>query len=221
MSASASSRDDTRDTANVQMGTYYVEHFLAWLAAALSIALGVIGLLIAFGIITGTLATASVGGAVTNPPQQFWSASLWLLTGIASSVLAFTLHRTEHHFRMDPAQLEAGDRSMWMGEHYFAWIVALGAIVLGVIALLIGYDVFNNGYTVFDGVMWALASIGTSMLAATLHNVGHHQMADEEDYIVSVVERRVGTARPMTGRPIEGTTTTTRPTYEGPNPPRS
>lgn len=216
MSTSATSRDDVRNTSNVQAGTYYVEHFLAWLATALSIALGVIGLLIAFGIITGTLATAPIGGAATNPPQQFWSASLWLLTGISSAALAFALHRTEHHFRMDPAMMEAGDKSMWMGEHYLAWIAALGAIVLGIIALLIGYDVFSNGYTVFDGVMWALASIGTSMLAATLHNVGHHQMADEEDYIVSVVERRVGAPRPMANRPVEPAT---RPTYEGPNPP--
>lgn len=214
MSTSATSRDDVRSSSTVQANAYFMEHALAWLATVGAIVLGILGLLIGFGLITGAMASANTGDIAGAASAQYWSASLWLLTGIACAVLAFAMHRTEHHFRMDPNKLDAGNRRMFFTEHYLSWLAAAGAIAVGIIAYIIGY---GAGWNIFSGLMWALASIGLAGISAALHNTGHHQMAEREDYIVSVVERRVGT--PMATRPIEGTVT--RPTYEGPTPPRS
>lgn len=179
---------------NVLSISYYFEHYAAWLFAAGAIAMGAIGLLVGFGRINGT--TTVAGTTVTTPASAFWNGSLWLSTAIAAAVLAYALHRTEHHFHRDPAEIEGPERGLWMFEHYLAWLIGLGAIALGVIGLIIGFDVPSRGYTIFDGLLWSFSAAGASVLTSVLHNVSHHQLAAEEDYIVGVVERRVGAGMP-------------------------
>ena len=189
----ARSLSDTNRSVRTMSISYYIEHYLSWIGIACAIVMGVIGILVAFGQIS---TATSFGRAVTTPAAPFWNATLWLSTGIATAVLAAALHRTEHHFHRDPTEMDAGQRGLWMFEHWLAWLTALGAICLGALALVIGFDVFNEGYTVFDGLIWSFAAIGAAAITSTLHNVSHHQLAAEEDYIVGIVERRVGTGSP-------------------------
>jgi hypothetical protein len=79
--------------------------------------------------------------------------------------------------------------------------MALGAIALGVIGMLVGFNVFTdeNRYSQADGLLWTLCGLGASVLTNTLHAVRHHQLASDQDYIIAVVEERVrsrGDARP-------------------------
>lgn len=70
--------------------------------------------------------------------------------------------------------------------------VALLTVVLGAMTLLIGFDLFDQGYDQADGILWGLATLVPAILVVTLHAVRHHQQATDEDFIVAVVERRVG-----------------------------
>jgi len=188
-----------------QVPMYHTEHFLAYLFAVASIVMGVLGLLVGFNVINKGGGTSTLG----VPPQNFWDGLNWIIPAIASAMLAYTLHSSEHHLAQNPSTLAPAHKSMWNSEHYGAWLVGIGTVALAVIGMLVGFDVINRG-TPFDGLIWSFASVGAGALAMTLHSVRHHQMATEEDYILGVVER-AGTAR--------GTTTTrgTQPGMERPS----
>jgi hypothetical protein len=191
-----------RDTDN-QVPMYHAEHFAAWAMAVVAIALGTIGLLRGFGIIGTTeefIQTSTADGGITAA-VQFWDAMLWLLPAIGAAFLAYALHRSEHHLARNPDTLADPHEGMWKAEHFGAWVVAAVTIGLGALALLVGFDVFNQGWTQADGILWGIACVGTGILTATLHGVRHHQMATNEDYIMSVVEKRArGTSTTTTVR---------------------
>jgi hypothetical protein len=83
-------------------------------------------------------------------------------------------------------------------EHALAWLMALAAIVLGVIGLLIGFDILDlrgadadagiqiagNADLIalpgnfMDGTMLIFAGITAAILAFTLHSSDHHRMRD-------------------------------------------
>jgi hypothetical protein len=182
---------------------YNTEHSLAWLMALGAITLAVIGALISFDVF-------SIGGVGTEEGESaaarnFQEAAIWLLPAIGAALLAFTLHATQHHrglgTRMDPRDMQSGARdipqrdvnrgnqALWGTEHAMAYLAALAAIVLGAMTVLVGYDVFNNNNTWRDGVTWGLLAITIGVLAATLHQVGHH--VPEEDEIRILVEQHV------------------------------
>ncbi len=181
-------------------GMFQSEHFLAWGMALAAIVLGVLGLLRGFGIIgddetvtsgIGDAANGSVGAI--SETGSLWDGAVWLLPAISAALLSFALHRNDHH-RSSRAATSDADEGMGSTEHAMAWVMALGTIALGTLAILVGFDVFDRGNTQSDGILWALASIGTGVLTNTLHSVRHHQYATDEDYILSVVERRAAGA---------------------------
>lgn len=174
--------------------TYEFEHWLAWLMAVGAIVLAVIGSLVAFGVLNiRTLEIAddplaAPGDTVLN----FRDGLLFLLPAIAVAFLALTLHMTEHHNRA-MASREVG---LYNLEHLGAYLMAGLTLLFGVLTLLIGFDVFDRGNQVYDGYVWGLLAIGGGVLTTTLHAVGHHQMAADEEYITRIIEQRVGpTAR--------------------------
>jgi hypothetical protein len=78
------------------------------------------------------------------------------------------------------------------GEHWFAWLLALSAIVLAAIGLLVGFGIIGGGdaNTVTGGVadttsnatanwqeglLWLLPAIAMGLLAHAFHNTEHHR----------------------------------------------
>src|SRR5215216_4504454 len=117
--------------------TYRVEHLLAWLMAALSIVLGVLGALEAFDIINlGDAILSPDGGTGVADAGLFADGALLLIPAIISAFLALTLHRNEHHERRaagypdrsnvptlgnDGDGLDRED-DLWKGEHAGAYL---------------------------------------------------------------------------------------------------
>jgi len=189
--------NDTQDAA------YNGEHMAAWAMALLALVLGAIGLLRGFGIIGDDPVAQEVGAAGTQDPGfgAIWDGALWLLSAIAAAFLAMTLHTTDHHRMRDPDRVRDADRGMWRTEHAAAYLMALATLVTLALGLLTGFDVFDRGNDQPDGLPWLLASILYGVLAYTLHAVRHHQLAADEDAIVRIVERRLGTDTAGTVRP--------------------
>jgi hypothetical protein len=188
---------------DVQEGTGTGEHMAAWAMVLLALALGAIGLLRAFGVIGDNPVAQEVGAAGTQDPGfgAIWDGALWLLASISAALLAMTLHTTDHHRMRDPDRVNDADRGMWKTEHILAYLMALATLVTGALGLLTGFDVFGRGNDQPDGLPWLLASIPLGILSYTLHAVRHHQMAADEDYVVHLVERRLGTGATGTVRP--------------------
>jgi hypothetical protein len=198
--AAVHQRDDAQE------GVGKTEHMAAWLVALVALVLGAIGLLRGFGIIGDDPMSQEVGAAGTQDPGfgAIWDSALWLLSAIAAALLAMTLHTTDHHRMRDLDRVNDADRGAWKTEHILAYVMALAAIVTIALGLLTGFDVFGRGNDQPDGLPWLLASILYGILAYTLHAVRHHQMAADEDYVVRLVDRRLGA----------GTAGTTRTTTE-------
>ena len=178
------------------------EHYLAWFMAALATLLAVVGALVSFDILNlrDVAATSLPGGleggegaAVSN----FQDAILLMLPAIGAALLAFTLHSSEHH------QVMRDQTAMGKSEHSLAYLVALATIAFGVLAILIGFDVFDNGNTWRDGATWGLLSVIGGLLTSTLHSVMHHSAitADEAEIAMIVEQRlsRTGTMEPGVG----------------------
>jgi hypothetical protein len=152
---------------------------------------------------------AEVGGvgisAQSVNSESFWDGMLLITTGISASLLAYALHHNEHHRsprrRTEPADSEA---SLWNTEHGLAYLAGLGTLALGTTALLTGFDAFGADTDQLDGMIWAFCSLGAAVLTNMFHTVRHHQTVAEEDYMVRLVEDRVGT-----------TTFTSSPGYTG------
>jgi hypothetical protein len=191
-------------TGRMQTGAYNAEHFLAYICLVGAIAMAVIGLLIGFGQIDAW--NTGLGADEVTAPMSatFWDGLLWITVALSLYMLSSALHQTEHHFDRPPSTLDSANKSMWAGEHYVAYLTAIAAIALGVLALLVAYDAFGNDNTVFDGLLWMFTSLGASIGTLTLHTVRHHQAATDEDYIMSVVERH-STAPHTSGTRVPGT----------------
>jgi hypothetical protein len=179
---------------------YQVEHWGAWALVVAALALGFIGMMRGLGVFTGAgLATELPGvDAETVAPAEganfFIDGMVWLIAALATGVLAMALHRNGHHRMMSPEYARDRDESLWKAEHWAAWLFALGAIAFVAIGLLVAYDVFDRGNTWQDGMVWIVAGLGLSLVTTALHAVRHHQLATDEDYIVAIVEQRVGPA---------------------------
>lgn len=101
--------------------------------------------------------------------------------------------------------MERAQGGLFATEHSLAWLMALGAIVLGAIGLLTGFDILNlrsgepgegpAGLPVdfLDGTMLIFSGITAAMLAYTLHSSDHHRMrgmttASKSDKAASAAE---------------------------------
>ncbi len=169
-------------TDDAQAGAFETEHWLAWLFAAGAIVLGVLGLLRAFGVFgpgntatTGQITSISPGGL----PDTLWDGGVLLLAALASALLAWALHRNDHHRMRDLDVVPDREEGLWKAEHGLAYLCALGTIVLTVIGLLTAYNKIGGHHWQPDGIPWLLSAIGAGMLTNVLHSVRHHQLALE------------------------------------------
>ena len=195
---------------DAQDGAYKTEHTLAWTMVIASIALGTIGLLRGFGVLGDN--ASELGAAGTQDPRfpALWDMAVWLLPAIAAAFLASMFHRNDHHRMRDPEHKPDDEEGFWKTEHALAYLLAAGSVAMAVLGMLLSFDVFDRGYDQPDGLPWLMGSLASAILGSALHNVRHHQLA-EEDYIVRVVERRAATTTPLTATTTEyGTETTTR-----------
>jgi hypothetical protein len=180
--------------------------------AALAIALGVIGALEAFGISDIGDSIVAPGVAPTeDDASSFRDGLLFLIPGLISAFLAFTLHRVEHHVpgmnrpsasrpgmvTGEPHTPSAADRAhreeqgLMTGEHAGAYLAVLASTAFGILALLVGFNVLDDEHTFYDGMTWASLGLLASLLAGTLHSVSHHQPAYEWDEVRTRVEDRI------------------------------
>jgi hypothetical protein len=178
-----------RQTSRVDSGGMFsAERGLAWVFGLGALLMGVIGLLRGFGWIgpqgvdvTGVeiegLQTAAVQG-------DFWDAMVWKVPAVALGVLALTMARAAH--RHD------GGGAMW--AHWGAYLMALLTLGAVALALLVGFDLLGMGTTQTDGVIWGVAAIIYGAISAAFHAAVPAAVADE-DYLVHLVESRVGTTR--------------------------
>jgi hypothetical protein len=188
-----------RDVAE-QDSMFEGEHWLAWLFSLIAIVLGVIGVLRGFGYIGGPASSDAASGTVAGYFGTVWDCIVWMLPAISAGLLSMALHQADHHRMRNPERLGDRDEGLWKAEHAAAWLFALLTIVFGVLGMLVGFHLLGGGNHQPDSVPWLLASIGSGVLTNTLHAVRHHQLASDADYIVRVVEERVG--RPaVTGQP--------------------
>jgi hypothetical protein len=215
--------DRTDDRDDAQKGAFAAEHGLAWIMALASMALVAIGLLVGFGVISGddeiagtdigeATGAAQLSGAASMPDWQ--EGLLWILPAITAGLLAYTLHETDHHRgrRRNTAATADDDsgKGMFSAEHGLAYLMAALAIAGATLGVLVGFDVFDNGNTFADGMLWSVASIAAGSVAMALHNVRHHQLATEEDVIVRIIEERTGTITTARGARV-GERATDRP----------
>jgi hypothetical protein len=179
------SRQETAERGHgndAQRSAFETEHWLAWLFAAGAILLGVLGLLRAFGIygpantVGGQVTSISPGGL----PDTYWDGGLLLLASIAAALLAFALHRNDHHRMRNLDDVADREEALWKLEHILAYLMAAATIVFAVIGLLTGYNKVGGHRWQPDGIPWLLASLGTGVLTNVLHSVGHHQLAPDE-----------------------------------------
>jgi hypothetical protein len=178
---------------------------------ALALVLGAIGLLRGFGMLGDTAETVGAEATDVQFAGQFSDALLWMIPGISAGLLAMALHMNGHH-RTNPRTERARENNesgLFNLEHGLAMVMSVATIAAGALCLLVGFDTFDRDYTVNDGILWGLASIITGASTVALHSVGHHQLATDEDYLISIVEQR---AAGMPG--ATRTTTATRPTSE-------
>lgn len=88
----------------------------------------------------------------------------------------------------DESTMERAQGGLFATEHSLAWLMAIAAIVLGVLGLLTGFDILNlrsgegaegpGGLPAnfLDGTMLIFSGITAGMLAYTLHSSDHHRM---------------------------------------------
>jgi hypothetical protein len=205
---------------------YRGEHALAWLMAALAIALGAIGALEAFGIIDiGDSVLASGQATTDDEAASFRDGLLFIVPGLVSAFLAFTLHRVEHHVpgidrpaagrpgmvtgtpdtHSETHDVNRQERALWNGEHAGSYLAVLTSTAFAIIALIVGFNVIGDDYTFYDGMTWAMLGLLSSVLAGALHSVSHHQPAyDWEEIRIRIEERVAGQSMDLPGRAEPG-----------------
>lgn len=172
-------------------GAYGMEHTLGWITALTAVALGVIGLLVGFGVLGGTEQGVNLDdatGAGAEGASNWLQGALWLLPAIAVALVSRALHSADHHERSgfaDSASESESTDGMFGLEHMLAYVAAAWTIASSALALLVGFDVFDRGNVAEDGIMWGIYSIVPAVLTNTLHAVRHHQHTT-----VTQVERR-------------------------------
>jgi hypothetical protein len=96
-------------------------------------------------------------------------------------------------FRGSESQGRSVGSALGTTEHWLAYLGVIFTLVLGTIAILVGFNVFDDGYSYRDGIIWGLLAITAGALTATFHSVQHHAMpAVDVDDIRVMVEERVG-----------------------------
>lgn len=175
---------EAHDTNDAHDAAFEGEHWLAWLFSAGSILLGLLGLLRAFGLYgpantaNGVVTSISPGGL----PDTYWDGGLLLIAGLTSALLAFALHRNDHHRLRDLDNVPDREEGLWKAEHATAYIMAAATIAFAVIGLLTGYNKVGGHHWQPDGLPWLFASLGTGLLTNVLHSVRHHQLEWERHY---------------------------------------
>jgi len=174
-------RDDNvaHDTA------FEAEHWLAWFLSLGAILLGLFGLLRAYGIIGPANTTAAGQVTSISPgglPDTYWDGGLLLLAAIAAALLAFALHRNDHHRMRDLAAIPGREEGLWKAEHLLAYVVATLSVAFSIIGVFTGYNKDGGHHWQPDGIPWLLGSVGLALLTNALHSVSHHQLARAEDH---------------------------------------
>ncbi len=177
---------------DAQEGAFNTEHMAAYALAAVSVILTIIGLLRGFGVL-GNDGTGDAGAPGTQDIgfPAIWDSAIWLLPAISAALLSFALHRNDHHRDRHPDRATDNDEAGWKTEHGLAYLMALASIVMGVLGMLVGFNVFNRDFgDQPDGLPWLLGSVAAAILANALHSVRHHQLSRDDDFII---ERRTDT----------------------------
>jgi hypothetical protein len=185
------------------------EHVFAYVCALIAGVLAAAGVLEGFGVID--IAEAGRGAQEGAPnagdnQASFLDGVLFLIPAATFAFLSFYFHASDHHRMRDVRTVDDKDKAAWGAEHAGAILMGLTATVLAVLGILVGFDAFSSGHTAEDGILWQLASLVPAVLSCALHSVRHHQLSVEEDYIVRIVEDRVGTRGTMTGTTTGNTT---------------
>lgn len=200
---------DRMDThSEAEEGMYQTEHYAAWLFALVALVLGIIGILRGFGILGDVAEEVGAGGGTTaalTGSAEFWDGIVWMLSAIAFAFLAHAFHTTDPN-RMAVSSGSSRSRresGLMQFELWASYLVGLATIAAAVLTLLVGFGVFSDTHDQFDGMLWGFFAILYGVLTATLHTVRHHQIAAEQDYLVTIVEQRVrsgGATQPGTMR---------------------
>ena len=194
-----------RKVSDAQEGAFNTQHTAAYAFPALAVILGIIGALRGFGIL-GNDEARDIGEAGTRDTgfPAIWDSVIWYLPALSSALLAWAFHRNDHHRLRDPEHATDPDEASWKTEHMLAYVMALISVVTAVLGMFVGFNVFNRDLgDQPDGIPWLLASLGSAILAAALHSVGHHQLSRERTFIV---ERRDDVATTGTTRNTEAGT---------------
>jgi hypothetical protein len=198
---------DREDVRAAQRAAFQTEHWVAWLLAIVAIVMGVIGLLAGFGILGEDDAGEGVAQAIAAELTNWQEGMIWLLAAVPVGLVALALHNTEHHTGVETHLTSATEnRGLFNTEHWLAYLMGLATLVCAALAVLVGFDVFENDNTFADGMLWGLAGLVTGVLTVTLHAVRHHQHVADESVIVRIIEERgVGTQVRPTGERVTGT----------------
>ncbi len=85
----------------------------------------------------------------------------------------------------------SADGDAFILEHGLAWLLTIATVALCIVDLVIGLDVFKSGARQGIGLIWGIPGLVTAGLANAMHNVRHHQVLTEEDYIVQMAMEQV------------------------------
>jgi hypothetical protein len=181
-----------------ESGASGAEEGFAWVLGIAALGLGAIGLLVGFGVVDSeTTSNATIQETASALGSGDWmNGMLWLIPGVSAAFLAMGFHRSEHH-RYGASTSGRAGRGLFGMEHALAYLFAASAIAAGALALLAGYDVFDRGNGVEDGLLWGAGSVICTGLASMLHPTRQHELAAEEDWIVQVVQDRMPRSEPV------------------------
>ena len=173
------------------------ERGIAWIFALAAVILGVIGLLRGFGIIgtEGVDIAGLEGGIAAAVSGDFWEGIVWMLPAFAFGAIAWSFAGGRTHSTDDANSM----------MRYGAYVMAVVTVAVGALALLVGFGLLNADAQPTDGVLWGMVSILSGLLTSAAYAAIPSPVADE-DYLVALVESRVG--------PAAGGTTRARPGAE-------
>ncbi|MEX0783521.1 MAG: hypothetical protein WD557_12795 [Dehalococcoidia bacterium] len=92
---------------------------------------------------------------------------------------------------------------MFNGEHTAAYVTGAMTVGSAAAALLVGFDVFDNGNSAEDGITWGLLAILLGVATDTFHSVRHHQLELDEDIFAQMLEERDSGSRPTATSPSQ------------------
>lgn len=167
-------------------GMVRMERGMALILAITAAVLGVIGLLRGFGIVgpegidadLGGIAEA--GGVQAAVESDFWEGVLWMLPAFAFGIIAWQYASARAH---PGDEVQSPMRAV-------ALTLAGTTIVLGVLALLVGFGMINENAQPTDGVLWGLTAVLGGLLTSAAHAAIPSPVPDEE-YLVALVDARV------------------------------